>query len=247
VSISPSRSAKLVEPNGPGTRVSAIVPALDEASGIAATLASLTPLIEAGHELLVVDGGSRDATAAVARDCGAQVVTAAAGRANQMNAGAAVAGGDLLWFVHADTRVAAPALAWLTAAAATPSVVWGRVAVRLDSERPLLRLVGWSMNLRSRLTAVATGDQGVFVRRDLFQRVGGFPEQPLMEDVALCKRLRRHARPLCLPVGLTTSARRWQDSGVWRTILLMWRLRFAYWRGADPARLAARYRQGRAA
>lgn len=247
MSIPPSRFAKPVEPNGPGTRLSAIVPALNEAHGIAATLDTLSPLIAVGHELIVVDGGSRDATAAVARDRGACVVTATPGRAQQLNAGAAAAHGDLLWFVHADTRVAAPALAWLTQAAARSEVAWGRVAVRLDAERPLLRLVGWAMNLRSRLTAVATGDQGIFVRRDLFERVGGFPEQPLMEDVALCKRLRRHARPLCLPLGLTTSARRWQDNGAWRTILLMWRLRFAYWRGADPARLAALYRKGRAA
>ncbi len=225
--------------------VSAIVPALDEAAGIGSMLRSLEPLREWGGEVIVVDGGSGDETVAVARAHADRVVVAARGRAHQMNAGARHARGELLWFLHADTSVDAQAIAALLAAQNRPELVWGRFGVRLDSQRPLLRLTARLMNLRSRLTGIATGDQGVFVQRRVFDEIGGFPEQPLMEDVAISAQLRARARPCCLPVGLTTSARRWQEGGAWRTILLMWRLRFAYWRGVEPTALALRYQRRR--
>jgi len=223
-------------------RLSVIIPALDEAQGIAATLRSIAPVRGQGGEVIVVDGGSRDQTREIAGRHADHVATGEPGRARQMNAGAAIARGDLLWFLHADTRVDAAALQMLDRIVRDPDVRWGRFGVRLDSRRPLLRLTASLMNQRSRLTGIATGDQGIFVRAAVFRELGGFPLQPLMEDIELSRRLRQQARPCCLPVALTTSARRWEDNGAWPTILLMWRLRLAYWRGADPATLAARYR-----
>lgn len=220
--------------------LSVIIPALNESTAIAATLESLQALRAHRHELIVVDGGSSDDTAAVAAARCDRVLQAERGRARQMNAGAAAARGELLWFVHADTLVPARALEALTAALAQGRR-WGRFDVRLSGTAPSLRLIAWAMNRRSCLTGVATGDQGIFVERALFEAVGGFPDIPLMEDVALCKRLRRHSRPACLPGPLVTSSRRWERDGVWRTVLLMWRLRLAYFLGADPRRLHRAY------
>jgi len=223
-------------------RISVIVPALDESTTIGTTLESLAPLRWAGGEIVVVDGGSRDYTVARAEPLADRVLRSAPGRATQMNAGAAAACGDILWFLHADTRVDTRALTDLDRAAADPGFAWGRFGVRLSGRRPLFRLIGAMINIRSCLTGIATGDQGLCLRRTLFESVGGFPEIPLMEDVALSRVLRARARPRCLPVRLTTSSRRWERNGTWRTIWQMWALRWAYWRGADPAELARRYR-----
>lgn len=223
-------------------RISVVIPALNEAGGIAATLRALQPLRVRGHEVLVVDGGSTDATAARAVGLCDRLLQAPRGRARQMNAGARAARGDVLWFLHADTRVPADADALLLEALARRA--WGRFDVRLSGTQPLLRVVAALMNLRSRITGIATGDQGLFVRREAFERVGGFPDIPLMEDIALSRALGRHDRPACLRTRLVTSSRRWERHGVLRTVLLMWRLRFDYWRGVPPERLAARYRQG---
>ncbi|MEF8834102.1 MAG: TIGR04283 family arsenosugar biosynthesis glycosyltransferase [Halofilum sp. (in: g-proteobacteria)] len=225
-------------------RISVIVPALDEGAGIAATLQALAPVRADGGEVIVADGGSGDDTVARAEPLADRVITADRGRAWQMNAGAGVAHGDVLWFVHADTIADADAGVHLRTALAESGREWGRFGVRLSDRRPLLRLVAWCMNRRSCLTGIATGDQGLFVRRAAFDAVGGFPEIRLMEDIALSRALRRRGRPLCLGVRLTTSARRWLDHGILRTIWLMWRLRFAYWRGTDPAELALHYRRG---
>lgn len=222
--------------------LSVIVPALDEAPAIESSLRSLQPVRAAGGEIVLVDGGSRDGTVERARPWVDRVISVPAGRARQMNAGAAAAQGEILWFVHADTRVDAAALADLRAAAAEPGCGWGYFGVRLSGRRLLLRTVARLMNLRSRLTGIATGDQGLFVRRELFAAVGGYPDIPLMEDVTLARTLRGHGRPRCLPVRLTTSSRRWESRGAWCTIVLMWRLRWAWWRGADPSELARRYR-----
>ena len=221
-------------------RLSIIIPALNEADHIGALLSDLAPLRTAGHELILVDGGSVDGTRALAA-CGVdRVLESARGRAVQMNAGARAASGELLWLLHADSRVPhGAAAALLTACEA--GACWGRFDVRLSGRHPLLRLVERAMNLRSCVTGIATGDQGIFVTRDAFAQIGGFPEIPLMEDIALSKRLCRLARPACLRPPLTTSSRRWESRGVLRTILLMWRLRLAYALGADPARLARRY------
>ena len=157
-----------------------------------------------------------------------------------MNAGAAACAGELLLFLHADTRLPPDADA-LVRCATLGQRRWGRFDVTIDSPRPVMRVVEALMNLRSRCTGIATGDQAIFVRKDLFEQVGGFPDQPLMEDVALSTRLKRHGPPACLRERVTTSARRWERNGPWRTILLMWRLRAAYFFGADPAKLAWRY------
>ena len=223
-------------------RISVVIPTLNEADRIAATLFPLQPLRARGHEVLVVDGGSTDLTAARATGLCDRVLQAPPGRARQMNRGAQAAHGEVLWFLHADTLVPAGAAATLLEALAQHA--WGRFDVRLSGPQPLLRAVEALMNLRSRLTGIATGDQGLFVRRELFERVGGFPDIPLMEDIALSRALRRSGSPACLRVRLLTSSRRWERHGALRTILLMWRLRFDYWRGVPAERLAARYRQG---
>jgi len=221
--------------------LSIVVPALDEAAGIVATLQALAPLRARGAELIVVDGGSADATTRLAAPLADAVLQAARGRARQMNAGAAAARGELLLFVHADTRLPEAADALLRDAVAR-GAQWGRFDVRIAGRPPLLRVVAALMNQRSRLSGIATGDQAIFVRRELFQRIGGFPDQPLMEDVELSRRLRALARPCCLRQRVTTSGRRWEARGVWRTIFLMWRLRWRYWRGESAQALAEAYR-----
>jgi rSAM/selenodomain-associated transferase 2/rSAM/selenodomain-associated transferase 1 len=224
-------------------RVSIVVPALDEVRGITATLAPLQPLRADGHEVIVVDGGSRDATVALATPLADRVIVAERGRALQMNAGAAIATGDVILFLHADSLLAASAIGVLAREIERSGRRWGRFDVAIAGRSPLLPIVAAMMNARSRLTGIATGDQALFVDRTLFIAAGGFPNQPLMEDVELSKRLKHAAGPpLCLSERVVTLGRRWESRGVWRTIAAMWRWRFAYWRGVDPARLAAEYR-----
>jgi rSAM/selenodomain-associated transferase 2 len=221
-------------------RISVVVPALNEAAIIAQTLADLAPLRALGHELILVDGGSSDATRDLAAPLVDRVLEAPRGRARQLDAGARVARGDWLWFLHADTRVPPPALEALLGACRAPTD-WGRFNVRLSGAAPALRVIERAMNARSRLTGIATGDQGVFVARAAYDAVGGFPQIPLMEDIALSRLLRRRQRPLCLRTPLIVSSRRWEQRGIGRTVLLMWRLRLAYALGADPQRLAEDY------
>jgi rSAM/selenodomain-associated transferase 2 len=224
-------------------RISIIIPTLNEAEQIAATLMPLQALRARGHEVIVVDGGSVDATVAQARPLCDRVLNGAPGRARQMNAGTQAATGEVLWFVHADTGVPADSDVVILQAM-QGDAVWGRFDVRLSGRQPLLRIVAWLMNVRSRITGIATGDQGIFVKRAVFAAVGGFPEIPLMEDIALSRTLKQHAHPVCLRARLVTSSRRWERDGIVRTILLMWWLRFAYWRGVSPERLAAHYQHG---
>jgi len=224
--------------------LSIIVPALDEAAGIVDHVAGLQPLRQRGAEVILADGGSSDGTAELVSSRVDAVVIAPRGRARQMNAGAARARGDVLLFLHADTRLppAADALVQRVLAAGAP--VWGRFDVAIAGRHPLLPVVAWCMNRRSRLTGIATGDQALFVRRDVFDGVGGFPDIPLMEDIALSRRLKRAGRPLCLRERAVTSGRRWESRGVLRVVVLMWRLRLAYCLGGDPVRLAAAYGDG---
>jgi rSAM/selenodomain-associated transferase 2 len=219
--------------------VSIIVPVLNEAAAIAAALAPLQGARRDGAELVVVDGGSHDGTLAVAEPFADRVLSAPRGRAAQMNAGARASRCASLLFLHADTVLPPGALA--AAEAALQRAPWGRFDVAIEGSDPLLAVVGFGMNLRSRLTGIATGDQAIFVRRAAYEAAGGFPEIPLMEDVAFSRTLRRFARPACLRERVLTSGRRWQRYGVLRTILLMWRLRLEYALGADPHRLARRY------
>ena len=221
-------------------RLSVVVPVLDEAAGITSALRALVPLRARGHEVIVVDGGSADASVELARPLADRVLAAPRGRAAQMNAGAAVATGEALLFLHADTVL--PEAADALVLAALRRRPWGRFDVHIASRRRMLGVVGALMNLRSRLTGIATGDQAMFVRREAFDAVGGFPLQPLMEDIELSRRLLRRSRPACLRARVTTSGRRWEQRGVWRTIVLMWRLRWAYWRGVPAEVLAEAYR-----
>ncbi|MBT0963572.1 TIGR04283 family arsenosugar biosynthesis glycosyltransferase [Denitromonas iodatirespirans] len=219
--------------------LSIILPVLDEAAGIGSVLAPLQALRADGVELIVVDGGSVDDTMALATPLCDRLVSAPRGRASQMNAGAAVAQAERLLFLHADTRLPDGAVAALHAALDTQ--VWGRFDVRIDGRHPMLALVAAMMNLRSRLSGIATGDQALFMRRTAFERVGGFPDLPLMEDIAISRALKRLGPPACLRTRVTTAGRRWETHGVFRTIVLMWRLRAAFALGADPAELARRY------
>jgi len=223
-----------------GTRLSIIIPVLNEADTIEAALTALVPFRERGVELIVVDGGSRDGTPAHVRALADHVCVAPCGRALQMNAGRAVACGNVLLFLHADTRLPDNADALVLDGLARSRRAWGRFDVRFDG-RGLLSLVASLMNLRSRLTGIATGDQALFVTGAAFDATGGFPPIAIMEDISLSKQLKRISRPLCLRARVTTSARRWQENGTLRTIFLMWRLRLAYFFGADPARLARHY------
>ncbi len=222
-------------------KLSIIMPVLDEGEGIAATLDALADLRALGTEVIVVDGGSRDATIQRARLRADRVISAPRGRALQMNAGAAKGAGDVLLFLHADTRLPADADHVVLNGLERSGRAWGRFDVKIDGRSPLLVVVGLFMGLRSRLTGIATGDQAIFVRRDAFHAAGGFAEIPLMEDIALCKRLKRASRPLCLRERVVTSGRRWETNGVLATVVLMWRLRLAYFFGADPSELARRY------
>jgi len=221
-------------------QITTVVPVLNEAAGVVRALQALAPLRARGHEVVVVDGGSEDGTAELARPLADRVLAAPRGRALQMNAGACAASGDALLFLHSD--VCLPEGADRMVREALAARRWGRFDVVLDSPRALLGMVGAMMNIRSRLTGIATGDQALFVRRDVFESMGGYAEMPLMEDVELSVRLRRLGRPACLRARVLVSARRWEAQGALRTILLMWRLRLAYFLGADPARLAERYR-----
>ena len=221
-------------------RLSFILPALNEAAIIPATLASLQPLRALGHEVILVDGGSTDGTPTLAAPGVDRVITAPRGRARQMNAGAAQAQGEALVFLHADTHL--PEGADALVRDALQARLWGRFDVRITGRPWVLRVVAALMNVRSRLTGIATGDQAIFVRRATFAALGGFPDLPLMEDIAISKGLKRLGPPACLRQRVTTSGRRWETQGPWRTILLMWRLRFDYWRGVPPEALAGRYR-----
>ena len=221
-------------------KLSIIIPTLEEAANIGATLAALASARAAGAEIIVVDGGSRDATRALAGPLADRVIEGPRGRAAQMNAGARAASGDAFLFLHADTLL--PAAAYQAVEAALKSGrTWGRFDVAIAGSDPMLAVVALFMNARSRFTGVATGDQAVFVARAAFEAAGGFPDIPLMEDVALSKTLRRRSQPACLRERVVTSGRRWERRGTFRTIVLMWRLRLAYALGADPHRLARRY------
>ena len=222
-------------------RISITIPTLNEAANIGPALERLQPLRARGHEVIVVDGGSTDDTKRRAGPHADQVIDAPRGRAAQMNAGAEHAHGDVLLFLHADTVLPAQADRLILDGMRASKRGWGRFDIRIDGQHWLLPLIALGMNLRSRLTGVCTGDQCIFVSRELFLRVGGYPAIALMEDIALTKRLRRASPPLRLSAPVVTSSRRWERNGVVRTMLFMWSLRLRYFFGASPARLARLY------
>jgi rSAM/selenodomain-associated transferase 2 len=220
-------------------RLTIVVPVLNEAAIIVDALRALAPLRARGAEVIVVDGGSGDGTPRLAQPFADRVVAAPRGRGAPLNLGAARGRGDALLFLHADTAL--PDNADRLIAAALARRVWGRFDLRIAGRHPLLAVVGRMINWRSRLTGVATGDQAIFVTRAAFLAVGGFPDLPLMEDIAISRRLKKLCRPFCIATPVVTSGRRWEHYGVLRTIVLMWRLRLAFYVGVAPARLAMRY------
>lgn len=226
-----------------GMKLSIVIPTLNEATQLRAILEPLRALQARGHEVIVVDGGSSDTTTVIAREYAQRVIGSAPGRACQMNAGAAAASGDVVLFLHADTHLPAQADELIAAALVNEKNMWGRFDVRLSGDYFLLRVVELFMNLRSRMSSIATGDQAMFVRRAVFIQLGGFPDIPLMEDIALCKLLKRRFLPVNLAARVVTSSRRWEQRGIIRTIVLMWRMRLAYALGASPHRLAKIYRE----
>jgi rSAM/selenodomain-associated transferase 2 len=218
--------------------ISFVVPTLNEGAGIKGMLQTLAQDYP-GAERIVVDGGSSDETVAEVLASGAVLLRSEPGRARQMNIGAEAASGDYIFFVHADTRPPASPQSLTSVLDSVPQ--WGFARIRLSGDGVALRVIEWSINLRSRLTRVATGDQMLFVRADLFARLGGFAAIALMEDVELSKRLRHTAAPEIIADPVETSSRRWRERGIVRTVLQMWALRLAYFCGAHPDRLWRRY------
>ncbi len=231
--------------------VSIIVPILNEANNLPHLFIYIAGLNPSPQQIILVDGGSNDDSFEWAQKFIAdlnnsnqsainwQVVKSQAGRARQMNKGASLATSDILLFLHADTELPTHAVADIQTAMQKSE--WGRFNVKLNSRQPMLWVVSHMINLRSRLTSIATGDQAIFITRKLFEQVGGYPQQALMEDVELCKQLKAKSKPACLKTKVITSARRWEQHGTCRTILLMWQLRFDYWRGVSADNIKARY------
>lgn len=220
------------------TRLSIIIPCLNESTMVRERLTALQGLRRAGHELILVDGGSDDGTLELAGSLVDQMIDSPTGRARQMNAGAKAAQGEILWFLHLDSRLPPGAAQRVIDSVAGG---WGRFDVRLSGRHILFRVIERLMNLRSCVSGIATGDQGIFVHRELFFASDGFPDIPLMEDIVLSRRLKRRRRPVCLRPPLVTSSRRWERHGILRTVLLMWYLRLAYFLGASPEYLARLY------
>ena len=232
---------------GPQPRVALVIPVLNEAAGLASLLAHIGGLEV--DETIIVDGGSEDGswrslTEAAASAPAPTPIQGPRGRARQMNLGAARSGADILLFLHADTRLPEGACRQVRRAVRR-GASWGRFDVRIDGQRRLLRIIAWMMNRRSALTGICTGDQAIFVRRDLFMKLGGYADIPLMEDIDLSRRLNQIHAPHRITVRATTSARRWEQNGVLRTVILMWFNRLSYWLGVDPAHLARKYRDAR--
>jgi rSAM/selenodomain-associated transferase 2 len=220
--------------------LSIILPVLNESAGLRDALRPLQALRAEGVQVIAVDGGSTDDTMALAAPLVDRVLHCEPGRGRQMNVGASHATGEVLLFLHADTRLPDGALHCIQQAM-MKGAHWGRFDVSIAGRLPGLRMVATTMNWRSRWTGIATGDQGLFVRPDLFWKVGGFPVIPLMEDIVLSSSLRQQARPACLRERVTTSGRRWEKHGLWKTIISMWWLRLRFYFGADPKRLAREY------
>ena len=222
-------------------RLSIIIPVLGEGERIEAALGALSPIRDRGAEVIVVDGGSTDATVEKARPHADLVIVAPRGRGSQMNAGAARANGNTLLFLHCDTQLPQDADRLILKALEQSGCDWGRFDVELFGRPLMLRAVAFMMNWRSRLTGIATGDQAIFARREVFAKAGFFPDIALMEDIAISKALKEISKPVAIKTQAISSGRRFESKGVFRLILLMWFLRLAYWAGADPDGLARRY------
>ncbi len=219
------------------------MPVLNERALLPALLERLHAL--PADEVVIVDGGSTDGTCQMLEDSTIRWISCAAGRANQMNAGASVTGADILLFIHSDTEISSSCFEAVQRAMQDAATVAGRFDIRFSGKHPLLRMIAWFINTRSRLTLISTGDQCLFVRRSRFEATGGFPSQPLMEDIEFTKRLKRQGHIACLREQVTTSSRRWEKHGILKTVMLMWRLRLLYFFGVPAGDLASMYRQVR--
>ena len=220
-------------------RISVILPVLNEEHVIGSTLQALLSLMP--YEIIVVDGGSTDATRAVCDQFAVRVLTSEPGRARQMNCGARDATGDVLLFLHADTTLPASALKHISAAMRDPDCPAGRFDVEIEGAHWMLKIIARLINYRSRITKIATGDQALFVRRPVFETMGGFQDIPLMEDIVFCRALKRVGPIACLTTRVITSRRRWETHGVWRTIIKMWALKLGYLAGVSPHHLKRFY------
>ncbi|GAA6168851.1 TIGR04283 family arsenosugar biosynthesis glycosyltransferase [Sessilibacter corallicola] len=224
------------------SKLSIVIPIYNESQQLPELFDHLSPYRERGHQIIFVDGESEDNSVELIDQAGFVVVPSTRSRAAQMNNGARQATQDILLFLHADTRLPENADALIVSALSNPRQVWGRFDAHITGDHFLLTVVGKMMSMRSRLTGIATGDQGIFIKRTFFENIGGYASQPLMEDVEISRRLVRLAKPVCLRECVSTSGRRWIHRGVMKTIALMWYLRFLYWRGVDPKELAKKYR-----
>ena len=220
--------------------ISIIIPVLNEEDSIKELLLQLQPYRKQGHEVIVADGGSDDKTISISTTLADKVIQSQPGRALQMNKGADNSGNEILWFLHADTIIPENAIEEIQNALNKSD--WGRFNIKLSGSHILFRIVETMMNIRSCVFAIATGDQGIFVKRTIFKQVNEYSNIPLMEDVELCKKLKKVSKPVCLKETLITSSRRWEKNGISTTILLMWKLRFLYWLGVSPEYLAKQYK-----
>ncbi len=220
--------------------ISVIIPTLNESYSIAKTLMPLQKWRVRGHQVILVDAGSDDDTVELAKNLVDKSIQSDKGRSVQMNLGAEQADGDILLFLHADTLIDTSADQLIVEALSHTR--WGRFKVRFSSNKLIFKIIAFMMNLRSCVTSVATGDQAIFVHKSLFMKIGGFPDQVLMEDIQLSKNLKTHSKMCCLNNEVVTSSRRWEQYGISRTIVLMWLLRLAYFIGVSPEKLKSRYR-----
>lgn len=222
--------------------VSIIIPVLNEENSIKKFLQQLQSYRKLGHEVIVVDGGSQDKTCTIASALADKVIESQPGRAIQMNSGTKQAQFNVLWFLHADTVISENAIDNIQQVLTENGKNWGRFNIKLSGSNILFRVIEFMINIRSRVTGIATGDQGIFVNRKTFESVGGYSDLPLMEDIDLSKKLKKISKPICLKEKLTTSSRRWEKNGIFSTVLLMWRLRLLYWIGVSADRLSRQYR-----
>jgi len=222
-------------------KISIVIPVLNEAEALRRHLPLLQDFRAQGHELIVVEGGQETVAEEEFAHWADQWLRSAPGRATQMNTGAVKASGEVLLFLHIDTQLPAEGLTPVAKAFEQLRHVWGRYDVRLSGDKAVFRVIEFMINLRSRVSGVATGDQTLFMRRSVFEQIGGFPDVPLMEDVAISKLLRAKAPPVCLREKVTTSSRRWEKHGVTKTVWLMWKIRLLYFFGVAPAKLRDLY------
>lgn len=222
--------------------VSIIIPTLNEEASISHLLQQLQTYRQQGHEVIIVDGGSTDKTVSISQPFADKVIQSEPGRAVQMNNGASQASFDVLWFVHADTLIPDNAVERIQYYLSNDKNKWGCFNIKLSGSHVLFRIIERMINIRSCISGIATGDQGIFINKNLFEVVKGFSNLPLMEDVELCKRLKPISSPVCAKEVLTTSSRRWEQNGILSTVVLMWRLRFLYWMGIGADKLADQYR-----